>query len=98
MLNFYDRVKTDTTTGFIFNDIDTINWEQHLPIIADYLGTILLDNPVYKKNAMEVHYALNKILPLNKKIFKPGLLYFLKVWMNIKTAKMLHLLKHEQAK
>lgn len=46
-----------------------MNWEKHIPIIVDFWETILLDNPVYKRNAMDVHYDLNKKLPLQKTHF-----------------------------
>ncbi len=76
MLQFYGKVKTDITIGFIFTDVAKINWSHHVPIIVDFWETILLDNPVYKKNAMEVHYALNKIIPLQKGHFDKWLLLF----------------------
>ncbi len=72
---FYERVKTDKTIGVIFNKIVTINWEKHIPLITDFWETILLDNPVYSHNAMDVHYALNRIYPLQKKHFD--------AWLNI---------------
>ena len=75
LINFYDKVKTNPVIGFIFNDIAKVNWEQHLPIIINFWETILLDNPIYKKNAMEVHYALNRIVPLEKKHFD--------TWLNL---------------
>lgn len=53
-----------------------INWEVHISIIIDFGETILLDNPVYKKNAMEVHYDLNKKIPLQQKHFCQWLLLF----------------------
>lgn len=72
---FYEKVKSDKNIGIIFTEIVPINWEHHIPIITDFWETILLDNPVYKKNAMEVHYAINRIFPLAKKHFD--------AWLNI---------------
>lgn len=66
---FYEKVKADKTIGFIFTDIVNMNWEKHIPVIVDFWETILLDNPVYTKNAMEVHYDLNKKLPLQQEHF-----------------------------
>jgi hemoglobin len=66
---FYEQVKKDETIGFIFTDVVKLNWEHHIPIIVDFWETILLDNPVYTKNAMEVHYDLNKKIPLQPKHF-----------------------------
>lgn len=74
--NFYENVKLDKTIGFIFTEVADMNWEKHIPLIVDFWETILLDNPVYKKNAMEVHYDLNKKIPLQKEHFKSWLLLF----------------------
>ncbi len=58
--SFYIKVRKDDTIGFIFNDIAKVNWEQHLPIMYDFWETLLLDATSYRKNAMEVHYTLNR--------------------------------------
>ena len=72
---FYKEVIQDETIGIIFTKIVPMNWEHHIPLITDFWESILLDNPVYKNNAMEAHYALNKIFPLQKKHFN--------AWLNI---------------
>ena len=74
--NFYEAVKPDKTIGFIFTEVVEMNWEKHIPVIVDFWETILLDNPVYKKNAMEVHYDLNKKIPLQKEHFTSWLQLF----------------------
>ena len=73
---FYDKVKVDPVIGIIFNEIVNMDWDNHIPVIVDFWETILLDNPVYKKNAMEVHYDLNKKFPLEKKHFDAWLFLF----------------------
>ena len=73
---FYEKVKQDTTIGFIFTDVVKMDWPHHIPVIVDFWETILLDNPLYKKNAMEVHYDLNKKLPLQKEHFEHWLNLF----------------------
>jgi len=75
---FYEKVKMDATIGFIFTEVVQMNWEKHIPLIVDFWETILLDNPVYKKNAMEVHFDLNKKIPLQKEHFSSWLLLFAK--------------------
>ena len=74
--SFYEKVIQDETIGIIFTEIVPMNWEHHIPLITDFWETILLDHPVYKKNAMEVHYTLNKIFPLQKKHFTAWLYLF----------------------
>ena len=76
IVDFYQKVRADETIGFIFNDVVQMNWEKHIPLIVDFWETILLDNPVYKKNAMEVHFDLNKKIPLQKEHFSTWLLLF----------------------
>ncbi len=76
IVQFYEAVKKDPTIGFIFTDAIPINWEHHIPLIVDFWETILLDNMVYKKNAMEVHYDLNKKISLKKEYFASWLLLF----------------------
>jgi len=76
VLQFYERVKADEMIGFIFTKVVHMNWETHIPVIVDFWETILLDNPVYTKNAMEVHYDLNKKIPLQKEHFNSWLHLF----------------------
>ncbi len=73
---FYEKVKLDPTIGFIFTEKVQLNWPHHIGIITDFWESILLDNPVYKKNAMEVHYDLNKKIPLEKIHFETWLQLF----------------------
>lgn len=73
---FYTRVLKDETIGFIFTDVVPINWNTHIPLIVDFWESILLDNPVYRKNAMEVHYAINKKIPLTAAHFDSWLQLF----------------------
>lgn len=76
VIHFYEKVKPDEVIGYIFTRVVNIDWEHHIPVIVDFWETILLDNPVYKKNAMEVHYELNKKISLDKKHFERWLLLF----------------------
>ena len=76
IIQFYEKVMINPVIGFIFTDVVKIDLEHHIPIIVDFWETILLDNPVYKKNAMEIHYDLNKKIPLRKEYFNEWLLLF----------------------
>jgi hemoglobin len=76
IVQFYEDVKKDDTIGFIFTEVVKINWEHHIPLIVDFWESILLDNLVYTKNAMEVHYTLNNKTPLQKEHFSRWLLLF----------------------
>jgi hemoglobin len=74
--SFYKKVIVDETVGIIFIKIFPINWEKHIPLIVDFWETILLDNPLYQKNAMAVHFDINNIFPLQKKHFDAWLYLF----------------------
>ena len=74
--SFYNKVKSDDTIGFIFNDIARVNWEKHLPVMYNFWETLLLDATSYRNNAMEVHYSLNRKVPLNEKHFQRWLELF----------------------
>lgn len=76
IITFYDRVKADPLLGYIFNEVAKVNWETHTPVIVDFWETILLDNPVYRKNAMEVHYLLHAKQPFTAGHFERWLQLF----------------------
>ncbi|MGK2860792.1 MAG: group III truncated hemoglobin [Chitinophagaceae bacterium] len=76
MATFYEKVKKDDIIGYIFNDIAKINWEHHIPIICDFWETLLLNATSYRKNAMAVHYTLNRKIPLEEKHFQRWLQLF----------------------
>jgi hemoglobin len=73
---FYEQVKVDEVIGYIFTTVIPIDWAHHIPVIVDFWETILLENMVYKKNAMEVHYDVNKKIPLQKEHFDRWVLLF----------------------
>lgn len=76
MEQFYEKVKRDATIGIIFNEIVPLDWDHHIPLIVDFWETILLDNPVYKANAMEKHFDINRLYPLRKEHFDAWLRLF----------------------
>lgn len=73
---FYEKVKIDPVIGILFTRVVQMDWDHHIPVITDFWETILLDNPVYKKNAMAVHYDLHKKYPLQKEHFDAWLAIF----------------------
>ena len=77
VVEFYQRVKKDAVIGRIFTDIVKVDWVHHIPLITDFWETILLDNPVYRKNAMEKHFDVNRLIPLTKEHFD--------AWLNLFT-------------
>ena len=55
---FCEKVIPDEAIGIIFTKIFALNLKLHIPVITDFWETVLLDKPVYKKNAMEIHYNI----------------------------------------
>ena len=74
--SFYDKVRRDETIGIIFNEVMHINWEHHIPVIVDFWDSVLLDADLYHANAMEPHFAINKIFPLKQAHFDSWLRLF----------------------
>ena len=93
MTSFYEKVKKDDTIGFIFNDVARVNWEHHIPVICDFWETILLDAASYKKNAMEVHYILNRKVAFEEKYFQRWLSLFFETVDQFFTGKVAALAK-----
>lgn len=67
--SFYEKVKADELIGFIFNDVAKVDWPHHLPIMYDFWESLLLDGSNYGRNAMDPHFKLNKLVPLQPEYF-----------------------------
>ncbi len=66
---FYDKVKQDPLIGFIFTDVAKVNWDTHLPIMFDFWETLLLNATSYNRNAMGVHFEINRQVKLEGEHF-----------------------------
>ena len=75
---FYDRVRKDELLGPIFNDIMKVNWDHHIPIINDFWETLLFGTGNYTRNAMGVHFEINKKVKLEATHFERWLNLFFK--------------------
>lgn len=67
---FYDRVKADSTIGYIFTDVAKVNWDEHLPAMFNFWENVILFTGEYRGNPMAIHQQLNKVEPLTKAHFK----------------------------
>lgn len=86
---FYRKVRADETIGMIFNEIVDMDWEHHVPLITDFWETIILDNPVYLRNAMGKHFDVNRLIPLEKKHFD--------AWLNLFSQTVFEMYSGEKA-
>jgi len=66
---FYEKIKSDTTIGYLFNDIAKVNWEKHLPIMYDFWENILFSTGNYNGNPMVKHKELHAKSPMNASHF-----------------------------
>lgn len=73
---FYTKVKKDPVIGFIFNEVIKMNWEDHLPIMYNFWETILLDKTTYTRNAMGIHFDVNRKVKLEESHFNRWLELF----------------------
>lgn len=66
---FYRRAFADPLIGTIFTDIAKMDLDHHLPIMCDFWETVLFRTGRYRRNALQVHLALNGRFPLRQKHF-----------------------------
>jgi len=66
---FYDKVKSDDTIGYIFNDIAKVNWEKHLPVMFDFWENVLFYTGGYDGNPLLIHQHINRVVPLEPEHF-----------------------------
>lgn len=73
---FYDKVKSDATIGYIFNDLVKVNWEAHLPVMYDFWESVIFFTGAYNGNPMITHRKLHQIAHLTSEHFKAWLTIF----------------------
>ena len=76
MNTFYGRLLADENINYIFTDVAKIDMKTHMPILADFWESVLLNKNVYHSNAMKIHMELNDKTPLTKTHFDIWLQHF----------------------
>lgn len=71
--SFYSKVVNDDTIGYIFQDVQKVDWNIHLPRMYSFWDTILFGVISYKGNPMLKHFYVNKNEPLSTAHFKQWL-------------------------
>jgi hemoglobin len=66
---FYEKVFKDDLIGRFFTEVVPLNLETHLPIIADFWESVLLDGKSYRKNVMEIHRDISNKSKIEKEHF-----------------------------
>ena len=76
MNTFYERLLADENISYIFTDVAKLDIKTHIPVIADFWETVLLNKNVYHNNTMKIHLELNDKIPLEKGHFDVWLKHF----------------------
>lgn len=66
---FYTKALNDDTIGHFFTDVVHLDLQVHIPVIADFWETILLNGRSYTGNAILPHLHINKLSPMEDKHF-----------------------------
>jgi len=76
MNKFYQRLLADENINYIFTDVARLDIKSHIPVIADFWESVLLNKNVYRNNTMKIHLDLNDKTPLTKTHFDIWLKHF----------------------
>jgi hemoglobin len=68
--SFYQKVVSDDMIGYIFTEIQRVNWDYHLPRMYSFWQTVLFGDVSYKGNPMLEHFYVNKNEPLKAEYFQ----------------------------
>jgi hemoglobin len=56
---FYGKVKADPLIGPIFNDVASVNWDEHIPKLINFWSDLLLGEDTYRGRPFPPHIPLN---------------------------------------
>ena len=73
---FYEKLQLNNELDHVFNGVAKLDWDKHLPKMYDFWEAIILKNPIYGGNPMEVHKQLNEKINLTKSMFENWLSLF----------------------
>ena len=76
MNNFYEKLLSDEAINYIFTDVAKLDIKTHIPVIADFWESVLLNKNVYHKNTMKIHMDLNDKTRLMRSHFDVWLKHF----------------------
>jgi len=73
---FYNKLLADKSISYLFTDIAKIDLPHHMDTLVNFWDSVLFQNDVYRKNAMQPHMNLHQKSPLQKHHFETWLTYF----------------------
>jgi len=63
---FYNKVFEDDLISHFFTEVVPLDLKTHIPVIADFWESVLLDARGYRKNVMEVHLNISQKSKIGK--------------------------------
>jgi|SRR5687768_9956770 len=76
LTHFYNKLLADKSISYLFTDIAKIDLPHHMDTLVNFWDSVLFQNDVYRKNAMQPHLILHQKSPLQKHHFETWLTYF----------------------
>ena len=73
---FYEKSLADESISYIFTYVAKLDIKTHIPVIADFWESVLLNKNVYHNNTMKIHLDLNDKTSLTKTHFEVWLKHF----------------------
>lgn len=66
---FYEKAVPDEVIGHFFTKVVQLDFEKHIPLIAEFWSGILLGQGHYKNNVMEKHQHLHSLSSMEQQHF-----------------------------
>jgi hemoglobin len=70
VVEFYTRAFQDELLRFVFVDVAQMDLDEHLPVMCDFWGTVLLGERSYRGGAFQPHARLHEQVPLTEEHFQ----------------------------
>ena len=64
--SFYQKAFKDDLISHFFLEVVPLDLEHHIPVIADFWESVLLDGRGYRKNVMEIHLNISEKSKIEK--------------------------------
>lgn len=63
---FYDKVRTNETIGYIFEEVAKVDWAHHLPKMYSFWASLLLGEHSFSGNPMQRHIELSRMTTMSE--------------------------------
>jgi hemoglobin len=73
---FYQKLLSDKSINYIFNDIVKIKIQEHLPILVTFWSQAILGTGGYTNNLTDIHLKIDQLEHLTPELFKIWLAHF----------------------